>query len=70
MGMKEIEIEIDEKTGEIKMETLGIKGNECEEILNKLQKELQAETILVTDKPEKAMKELIVNKTKQKIKGI
>lgn len=66
--MKEIEIEIDEKTGEIKVETLGFKGKECEEVLEKLQKELQAVLIQKVEKPEKLQKELIVNKAKQTVK--
>ncbi len=68
--MKEIDIEIDEKTGEIKVETLGFKGKECEDVLEKLQKELQAVLIQRVEKPEKLQKEVIVSRAKQTVKKI
>ena len=69
MSMKEIEFTIDEKSGEIEMETLGTKGKECEEILDKIQKILQAALITKIEKPEKNMREVIITRTKQKIQG-
>lgn len=50
---KEIEIEIDEVTGEFRMETFCVEGNDCTKMLDALQKALQAENVETVDKPEK-----------------
>ena len=68
---REIEIVIDETTGEIEMETLGFKGKECENVLDKLQSALRAEKLKQTDKPEKQMQAINVafGKNKQQIRN-
>jgi len=68
--MKEIEVEIDIETGEIIFETKNFKGKSCEDILNQIQKAIDAEEISHKDKPEKIQKEKITIKPKQQIKKI
>lgn len=65
--MKEIEIIIDEETGEIQLETMcGITGISCEEILDKLQEAMQAQEISHEDKPERYEPVKITEKQAQK----
>ena len=66
---REIEIEIDEKTGEIKIETMaGYQGDECTVALDKFIEVLQGETLEVTDKPTKAKKVILASAEKIKTK--
>jgi len=68
--MKEIEVEIDIETGEIIFETKLFKGKSCEDILDQIQKSIDAEEISHKDKPEKIQKEKINIKSKQQIKRL
>lgn len=65
---KEIEIEIDLTTGEIKMDAIGFQGVGCSEALDKLQAALKAETLKKTVKPERVQKVAITSPNKQTLK--
>jgi len=70
MAMRELDVEIDEKTGDIKFDTQNFKGKGCEELLDKLQAALSATLVSKIEKPEKAMKEAIITKPKQTLKKL
>lgn len=53
MKKKEIEIEIDENTLEIIIETISIEGSECTSILDEIEKAMGANSLEIKNKPEK-----------------
>ena len=65
--MKEIHVEIDTETGEMKMNTQGFVGNTCEDVLNQIVKEMKAETLKKEAKPEKYQKVTVAGRPVQTI---
>jgi len=63
---REIEILIDEETGEVTMDATGFKGKACEETLNKIQADLRGHKLNSVKKPEYTQKVIEIDKLKVK----